>query len=275
MKKLLSLLACAGLVLGLSACGNSTDSDDKTITVGASTTPHAVILNAVKEQVEKEGYTLVVKEFDDYVIPNTALEDGELDANYFQHEPYLIQFNEDYGTHLVNVASIHFEPLGIYAKDATKENADFSIEDVKENDKIIVPDDATNEARALVLLEEKGIIKLKDGVGLKATKADIVENVKNVEILEVTAANIPTMIEDVAYACVNGNYALSGNIADKLVCTESKEGEYAKQYANIVAVKEGDEDSAKTKALVKVLTSKETKKIIEKEFGSLVIPVFS
>lgn len=275
MKKLLSLVLAAGLLVGLSACGSSAEeSDDKTITVGASTTPHAVILNAAKEQLEKEGYTLEVIEFDDYVTPNTALDEGELDANYFQHEPYLLQFNEDHGTNLVTAEFIHFEPLGIYAKDATEVNENFSIENVNEGDKIAVPDDATNEARALLLLEEHGIIKLKEDAGLKATKADIVENPKNVDIVEITAENIPTMLEDVAYACVNGNYALSGGIDSKLVCSETKDNKYIDQYANVVAVKEGNEENEKTKALVKALTSAETKAFIEKEFGNLVIPVF-
>lgn len=275
MKKLLSLVLTATLLVGLSACGSKeSDSDDKTIVVGASTTPHAVILNAVKDQLEEDGYTLVVKEFDDYVIPNTSLEEGELDANYFQHEPYLLQFNEDYNTNLTAAAFIHFEPLGIYSKDATVTNDNFGINEVNEGDKIAVPDDATNEARALLLLEERGIIKLKEDAGLKATKADIVENPKNVDIIEVKAENIPAMIEDLAYACVNGNYALSGGIEDKIICTESKDGKYVDQYANVVAVRKGDEDNAKTKALIKALTSAKTKEFIEKEFGNLVIAVF-
>lgn len=274
MKKLLSLVVLASLLIGVSGCGSSGEKDDKTIIVGASTTPHAVILNATKEQLEAEGYTLVVKEFDDYIIPNTSLEEGDLDANYFQHEPYLLQFNEDRGTHLVSAAYIHFEPLGIYAQNAKEQNANFGINDVKEGDKIAVPDDATNEARALLLLEEHGIITLKENVGLKATKADIVENPKNVDIVEVKAENIPAMLADLAYACVNGNFALSGGIEDQLVCSETKDNKYIDQYANVIAVKEGNEDSKKTKALIKALTSAETKAFIEKEFKTLVIPVF-
>lgn len=272
MKKILSLAFSFCLLIGLTACGSK--EDEKTIIVGASTTPHAIILKATEKQLEKAGYTLVIKEFDDYIMPNIALDEEELDANYFQHQPYLKQFNKDKNTQLVSAAKIHFEPLGIYAKDASALNESFGLDEVHENDKIAVPDDATNEARALLLLEERGIIKLKEGVSLKATKADIIENPKNVEIVEMKAENIPAMLNDLAYACVNGNYALSGGIKDHLLISESKEGDYAKNYANIIAVKKGNENSAKTKALIKALTSAETKAFIEKEFGSLVIPVF-
>lgn len=274
MKKLFSLLLAVALLAGVTACGSSSNEDDKKIIVGASSSPHAEILEACKDQLKKAGYELEIKEFDDYVVPNDSLESGELDANYFQHLPYLKQFNEDKGTHLTSVAAIHFEPLGIYSNEATSKNDEFGVNDVKEGAKIAVPDDATNEARALQLLAAHGVITLKEGVGLKATKTDITENPKNVEIVEIEAANIPASLSDLDFAVINGNYALSGKVTENVITTESKDSEGAKEFANVLAVKKGNEKTKKTKALIKALTSKETKAFIEEKFGDLVIPVF-
>ncbi len=273
MKKLLSLVVVAGLFLGLSACGSS-ESDDKNIVVGASSSPHAVILNYAKAQVEEAGYTLEVVEYDDYPIQNIELDDGQLDANFFQHQPYLTQFNEDQNTDLISAGAIHFEPLGIYSKDATQKNQAFALADVKEGARFAVPDDPANGARALQLLADHGIITLKEGAGLKATKIDVVENPKNVEIVELDAASIPVLLSDFDYAVVNGNYALSGKITDKVIATEDKDSKAAKQFANIIAVRNGDEDSEKIKVLLKALQSDKTRKFIEKEFGDLVVPTF-
>lgn len=274
MKKLFSLLLTIALLAGISACSTSSSEDGKKIIVGASTSPHAEILKSCEKQLKGLGYELEIKEFDDYIIPNETLENGELDANFFQHLPYLTQFNEDKGTHLVSVADIHFEPLGIYSKDAKELNENFGISDVKENAKVAVPDDPTNEARALQLLAAHNVITLKEGVGLKATKSDVVENSKNIEIIEMEAANIPSALSDLDFAVINGNYALSGKVTENVICTESKDSEGAKEFANVVAVKEGNEKTKKTKALIKVLTSKETKKFIEDKFNGLVIPTF-
>lgn len=269
MKKLLS---CLCLCLVLAGCGNS-GKEDQVIRVGASTTPHAEILNAVKDQIEEKGYELVIKEFDDYVIPNTALEDGSLDANYFQHNPYLLNFNEEHGTHLTSALAVHFEPLGIYAGGNNVASEDFSLDNIHENDKIGVPNDGTNEARALQLLEAYGIITLKEGVGLEATKLDIVENPKNVEIVELEAKMIPTTLPDLAYAVINGNYALNAKVTDQLCVAESKDSEGAQTFANVLAVREGEENSEKTKVLIEALSSQEAKDFIESTYSGLVVSV--
>ncbi|TDW24710.1 D-methionine transport system substrate-binding protein [Breznakia blatticola] len=277
MKKIIASLIVGLLVL--TGCGGSDDSagaDDKLekITVAASATPHAEILEEVKEDLKEAGYELEVKVFDDYILPNTVVDDGEIDANFFQHEPYLISFNEDNGTDLVAVANIHIEPLGIYAKDNEKTNSDFSVADVKEGAVITIPNDPSNEYRALLLLQEKGIIKIKDSNNLKSTVVDIVENPKNVEIKEVEAAGIPATLPDVDYAVINGNYALTNKVEDKLIVAETKDSKGALKYANILAVKKGNEDSAKTKALIKALHTEKVKTFIEETFGDLVIPAF-
>lgn len=278
MKKLLTSLLAITLLAGCSSKPVETEKEPEakleTIIVGASTSPHAIILESTREALKAEGFDLVIKEFDDYIIPNTALENGELDANYFQHEPYLLNFNDEYKTDLSSVLKIHFEPLGIYAGKNNEAKQDLSIDDIAENAIIAVPNDGTNEARALQLLQAQGIIKLKDGVGLNATKLDIIENPKNVDIKEIEAKGIAAILADVDYALINGNYALSANVTDKICVGESVESEGAQTFANVLAVKTGNEETAKTLALKKVLTSSETKAFINKEFGSLVVPVF-
>ena len=242
--------------------------DDKTITVGATPTPHAEILNAAKDALKAEGYTLNVVEFTDYVQPNTALVDGDLDANYFQHVPYLDSFNEEKGTHLVEVGKIHYEPFGIYP--GTKS----SLDDIADGDVIAVPNDTTNEARALLLLQDNGIIKLKDGAGLEATVNDIEENPYNVEIVELAAEQVARVAEETSYIVLNGNYALQAgySVSKDALAYETSDSEAAKTYVNVIAVKEGNENSDKIKALVDVLKSDEIKDFINEKYDGAVIP---
>lgn len=272
-KFVVSFLACSialSLAVGLTGCGAQKQGPVKegSIVVGASPSPHAQILEAVSEQLAQKGYQLEIKEFTDYIMPNTALEEGELDANFFQHQPYLTDFNEKNGTKLVSAAAIHFEPLGIYGG----KTADLA--DLPEGAQIAVPNDTTNEARALWLLQAQGIIEVDEQAGLEATKQDITSNPKNVEIVEMEAAQLPRALADVDFAVINGNYAVAAEIADQVLVTEDKDSEAAKQYANIVAVREGDENREDIKALVEALQSDEVKAYIEETFGSTVIPVF-
>ena len=272
-KFVVSFLACSialSLAVGLTGCGAQKQGPVKegSIVVGASPSPHAQILEAVSEQLAQKGYQLEIKEFTDYIMPNTALEDGELDANFFQHQPYLTDFNEKNGTKLVSAAAIHFEPLGIYGG----KTADLA--DLPDGAQIAVPNDTTNEARALWLLQAQGIIEVDEQAGLEATKQDITSNPKNVEIVEMEAAQLPRALADVDFAVINGNYAVAAEIADQVLVTEDKDSEAAKQYANIVAVREGDENREDIKALVEALQSDEVKAYIEETFGSTVIPVF-
>lgn len=275
MKKKILALALAGvLVVGaLTGCGSSKSessekkTEDKKITVAASATPHAEILEEAKTLLKDKGYELEVKVFDDYVQPNNVVESGEFDANYFQHVPYLEQFNEEKGTHLVVAGKIHYEPFGIYP--GTKKD----LKDIAKGDKIAVPNDTTNEARALLLLQDNGIIKLKDGAGIKATVNDIEENPNNIEIVELEAAQVPRVVNEVAYVVLNGNYALEANYTVKkdALAYEKSDSEAAKTYVNVIAVKEGNENSEKIKALVDVLKSDSIKKFIDEKYDGAVI----
>ena len=242
--------------------------EDKTISVAASATPHAEILEQAKPLLEEKGYELEVKIFEDYIIPNEVVESGDFDANYFQHIPYLESFNEEKGTHLVDAGDIHYEPFGIYP--GKKE----SLDDIEEGDTIAVPNDTTNEARALLLLQDNGIIKLKEGVGLEATKNDIEENPHNVEIIELEAAQIPRVVQDMSYVVLNRNYALQADysVAKDSLAYEKSDSEAAKTYVNLIAVKEGNEDSEAIKALVEVLKSDEIKEYINETYDGAVIP---
>ena len=273
-KKILSLAIAGVLVVGaLTGCGSSKSessekkTDDKKITVAASATPHAEILEEAKTLLKDKGYELEVKVFDDYVQPNNVVESGEFDANYFQHVPYLEQFNEEKGTHLVVAGKIHYEPFGIYP--GTKKD----LKDIAKGDKIAVPNDTTNEARALLLLQDNGIIKLKDGAGIKATVNDIEENPNNIEIVELEAAQVPRVVNEVAYVVLNGNYALEANYTVKkdALAYEKSDSEAAKTYVNVIAVKEGNENSKKIKALVDVLKSDSIKKFINEKYDGAVI----
>ena len=271
-----ALLAVTAIAsFGLSGCGSSNGAaskeNDKTITVAASPTPHAEILNkAVKPLVEKDGYKLVVKEFTDYVQPNTATEEGEVDANYFQHKPYLDNFNKEKGTHLVSVAGIHFEPFGLYPG-KTK-----TLDALADGATVAVPNDATNEARALLLLQDAGLIELKNPKDINATAKDITSNPKNLKFKELEAAVVPTVIKDVDIAALNGNYAIQAGFdpTKDTLATEKAGGLAAKTYQNILVVKEGNENTDKTKELKKALKSSEVRDYITKNYKGAVVPVF-
>ena len=280
-KKLVALATAGVLAAGAfalagcssnSSAGSSTSSaDDKTVTVAASPTPHAEILtNAVASELEKEGYTLKVKEFTDYIQPNDVTEQGEVDANYFQHQPYLDSFNEEKGTHLVSVAAVHFEPFGLYAGKTA------SLDALADGATVAVPNDTTNEARALLLLQQEGLIKLADGAGITATTKDIVENPKNLKITELEAANIPNALADVDVACINGNYAQAAGLSvDKdALAVEATDSLAAETYANVLVVKDGNQNSDKIKALAKALTSESVRTYINNTYNGAVVPVF-
>ncbi|MFC9062918.1 MetQ/NlpA family ABC transporter substrate-binding protein [Streptomyces sp. NPDC048171] len=266
-----AVLATGALTLGLSACGSDKDSASDTsgpLVVAATPVPHAEILSYVKDNLaQKEGLDLEVKEFTDYVTPNTATEDGSVGANYFQTEPYLADFNKKNGTHLKSVASVHLEPLGLYSHKADKAG------DLKNGATIALPNDTVTEARALQLLASEGLITLKDGAGNSATTADITKNPKNLEFKELEAAQTPRSLNDVDAAVINGNYALEADLKpakDALVLESAKDN----PNVNLLVVKEGQEDDPRVKKLAKLLTSPEVKKYIEDNFAGSVLPSF-
>ncbi len=272
MKKLISIVLALTIVLAsfslLTACGND-ETKENIIKVGASITPHAEILAVVKDELAAQGYTLEVVEYNDYVLPNTATESGELDANYFQHTPYLDDFNANNGTHLVSVAAVHYEPFGIYAGKTS------AITDLAEGAVVAVPNDTTNEARALLLLEAQGLITLKDGAGLTATKLDIVENPLNLEIMEIEAAQLARSLADVDIAVINGNYAIEGGLkVSDAIAVEASDSEAAQTYANVLVVKEGNEEDERIKALVAALTSETVKTYIDSTYDGAVVAIF-
>lgn len=288
-KKLLTLLVSGVLVVGaLVGCGStvatnsladeqvakaeSVSSEASTeekvvITVAASPTPHAEILKQAKSILAEQGYDLQVTEFEDYVQPNEVVEGGEYDANYFQHIPYLDSYNEEKGTHLVNAGEIHYEPFGIYSGTKT------SLEEISDGDTIAVPNDTTNEARALLLLQANGIITLNEGVGLEATVNDIKDNPYNVEIVELEAAQVARVVSENAYVVLNGNYALAAgfSVGKDALAYETSDSEAAKTYVNVIAVKEGNENSEAIQALVNVLKSDEIKTFINQTYDGAVI----
>lgn len=299
MKKLISATLAATLALSLAACGSSASTSEAasseaassestaassaaaestaetselagtTLKVAASPTPHAEILAVAKEILADEGIDLEIEEFTDYVQPNLVTESGEVDANYFQHGPYLESFNEENGTHLVSVGAVHYEPFGIYPG---KSN---DLSNIADGATIAVPNDTTNEARALLLLQQEGLIKLADGAGITATVKDIVDNPKNLQIKELEAANIPNALKDVDIACINGNYAIpAGFKTSDALATESATSLAAEAYANVLVVKDGNQDSDKIKALVKALTSDEVRTYINDTYAGAVVPVF-
>ncbi|MFB7516667.1 MetQ/NlpA family ABC transporter substrate-binding protein [Streptomyces sp. NPDC056144] len=272
------IAATAALALGLTACGTSSDPStskdaagsgdtSKPLVVAASPTPHADILNFVKDNLaEKEGLKLEVKEFTDYVLPNTATQSGQVDANFFQHKPYLDDFNKKNKTTIVPVVNVHLEPLGLYSKSLK------SVKDIKAGQTIAVPNDTTNEGRALHLLAENGLITLKDGVGTDAKLSDITDK-KGLEFKELEAATVPRALNDVDAAVINGNYAIEAKLSpskDALVL-EKAEGN---PYANFLAVKEGNEKDVRVQKLAKLLNSPEVKKYIEDTYKGSVIPAF-
>lgn len=292
MKKLLALTLALVLCLGLAACGGGTSTDTDTnadtssdadtngdatangetitLTVGATPNPHAEILAQVKDDLAAEGIDLVVKEYSDYVVPNTAVEEGDLDANYFQHTPYMEKFNEENGTHLVSVGKIHYEPMGIYPG-LTK-----TLEELPDGATIAVPNDATNEARALQLLAAQGLIELKEDAGLNATPNDITSNPKNLQFKELEAAMLPQTASEVDLSVINSNFAMEGgmNPATDSLASEDADSEAAQTFANVIAVKEGHENDPAIQALVKALQSDKVKEYIEKTYSGAVVAVF-
>ena len=293
MKKLVSLLLSGVLAVGLLAgCGGNTGSsgtadtptantespaastetgslEGTTLKVGATPAPHAEILEVVKDILAEQGITLDIVEFNDYIQPNLAVEDGSLDANYFQHITYMNEFNVSDGTHLVSAAEVHYEPFGLYAgKTAT-------LDELADGAQIAVPNDTTNEARALLLLEQEGLITLREGAGITATKADIEENPKNLEIVELEASQLPVRLADVDMAVINGNYALDAGLSvSDALAVESADGEAAQAYVNVLAVKEGRETDPAIQALAAALCSDEVKTYIEENYSGAVVAVF-
>ena len=234
--------------------------------MAASPTPHAVILEQCVPILAEQGIDLVINEYSDYVVPNTAVEDGDEDANYFQHIPYLEEFNETRGTHLVDVASVHIEPMGVYAGKTA------SLEELADGAVIAIPNDATNEGRALLLLEAQGLITLSDSSNLSSTPKDIAENPKNLTFVEVEAATIPSIVSEVDLAVINSNYALGAGynpVTDSLAIESSDS-----PYVNVLVVKEGNEDNPAIQALVEALHSDTIRTYIEDTFDGAVVPAF-
>lgn len=296
MKKTTKLAAAAALTLGLFGCSSSSSStsstagstadssvaassaastteEQVTLKVGATTSPHGVILEQAKPLLADQGINLEIVEFSDYPNINPSTSDGSLDANYFQHFPYLESYNKDNDLsegadgYLVSAGAIHYEPLGIYSQKHD------SVDEIEEGAQIAIPNDATNEARALYLLEDQGWITLKDGVSLStATVSDIAENPKNLDIVEIAADQVASKLPDIDYGVLNGNYALTSNVTEDLLVTEVADSEAAKTYENIIAVKEDRKDDEAIKKLVEVLKSDDIKNFIKEEFGAFAVP---
>ncbi|MFZ3496413.1 MetQ/NlpA family ABC transporter substrate-binding protein [Streptomyces sp. 5.8] len=282
MRKNIKLTALAAtvsaLALGLTACGSSSDpsstkadggktDESKPLVVAASPSPHADILKFVQDNLAaKDGLKLEVKEFTDYVLPNTATQQGQVDANYFQHVPYLDDFNKKNGTDIVPVVNVHLEPLGLYSKKAK------ALTDIKAGQTIAVPNDPTNEGRALQLLAANNLITLKEGVGTAAKLSDITDK-KGLEFKELEAATVPRALNDVDAAVINGNYAIEAKLvpAKDAIVLEKAEGN---PYANILAVKKGNENDPRIQKLAKLLNSPEVKKFIDDKYEGSVIPAF-
>ena len=283
-KKLFALALALGLTASLAACGSSapaasgsagsasgsaaasTPAETVTLKVAASPTPHAEILNAVKGVLAEQGIDLQITEYGDYVVPNTAVEEGDEDANYFQHQPYLDNFNAENGTHLVSAGGIHIEPMGVYAGKTT------ALADLPDGATIAIPNDATNEGRALLLLEAQGLIKLKDSSNLESTPNDIAENSKNLQFKELEAAMIPNTVEEVDLSVINCNYALQAGfnpVEDALAIEDSNS-----PYVNIIAVKEGHENDPAIMALVAALQSETAREFITSTYNGAVVPAF-
>lgn len=278
MKKLLSLILVLSLTLALTACGSGTGNDASAggsseavvLKVAASPSPHAEILEQVVGVLAEQGITLQITEYTDYVIPNTAVEDGLEDVNYFQHGPYLDNFNEENGTHLVNVAAIHYEPMGVFPGKTA------SLDALADGAQVAVPNDATNEARALQLLEANGLITLDPNAGFNATPNDITDNPKNLQFLELEAAQLPNAIQDVDIAVINGNYAIDAglSVANDALAVEAADSAAAQTYANLIVVKEGNENNAAVQALINALKSDAVRDYINETYDGAVLPIF-
>ena len=300
MKKLFAIALSAAVALSLAACGSGASSassapaastpasssaaststaggENIVLKVGASPAPHAEILEQAATLLEAEGITLDIVEFDDYVMPNTALAEGSLDANYFQHQPYLTNFNAEQGTDLVSAGAIHYEPLGVYAGKSS------DLSNVPDGAQIGIPADATNGGRALLLLQDQGVLTLEEGIDLDYFRNaedisfseydGIAENPHNVEIVAMEAANLPASLPDLDFAVINGNYAIPAGIADQLLASEDAAGEAAQVFANVIAVRSGDEERPEIQKLVEVLKSDEMKQWITDKYQGSVLPV--
>ena len=281
MKKLLALTMALVLCLGLAACGGDTTTEETTDTqqasgetvtlqVGATPAPHQEILEQVEDTLAEQGITLKIVPYNDYVAPNTAVEEGVDDANFFQHITYMDNFNAERGTHLVNAGAIHYEPMGIYAGKSD------SLENIPDEAVIAIPNDATNEGRALLLLQDLGLLTLKEDAGLEATPKDIAENPHNLQFKELEAAMLPQTIDEVDFSIINSNYALDAglNPTTDALATEDAQSDAAQAYANIIAVKEGNENNEAIKALVAALQSDEIREFIETTYNGSVVPMF-
>lgn len=281
MKKILSLILALTMAVGLAACGSAEAPAEETtegtetgeavtLRIAATSTPHAEILQQVVDVLAEQNITLEITEYSDYVVPNTAVEEGDMDANYFQHTPYMDQFNEENGTHLVSVAKIHYEPMGIYP------GMTASLEELPDGATIAVPNDVTNEARALLLLADLGIIEIDESAGLSATTNDITSNPKNIQFKELEAAMLPQTVAEVDLSIINSNYALQGglNPATDALASEDPESDAAQTYANIIAVKEGNENNEAILALVKALQSDAVREYINETYSGAVVPMF-
>lgn len=268
MKKLLTaLLTLSIAVFALAGCGPQKQSDVKMIKVGATAVPHAEILEEIRPMLLKEGVNMEIVEFNDYIQPNLGVNDGELDANFFQHEPYLKNFMEEHNeVKLVNAGGIHVEPMGVYSKKVK------SLDEVADGATVAIPNDPTNGGRALLLLQKAGLIQLKDGVDEKATLADITGNPKNLQFSEIEAPQLPLALEDVVLAVINTNYAMQAEL------TPTKDALFMEDktspYVNIVAIRAGDENRPEIKALIKVLQSDKVKKFIEEKYKGAIVPAF-
>lgn len=282
MKKFFALLLTGVLAFGVVGCGGSTNEAGNpgeaeaggdeagavTLKIGASPTPHSEILNAAKEELAAKGINLEIVEFTDYVQPNLALDSGDLDANYFQHEPYLDSFNQEHGTELVNLGAVHYEPMGIYSTAVT------DLVELPEGAKIGIPADGTNGGRALLLLEANGLIKLNPEAGISATKLDIKENPKNIEIIEMEAAQLPLSIGDLSLAVINGNYAMQNGLkTEDALAIEAADSLAATTYANIIAINTGNETKPELATLLEVLKGQTVADFITNTYGGAVAPI--
>ncbi|MCQ4043496.1 MetQ/NlpA family ABC transporter substrate-binding protein [Streptantibioticus rubrisoli] len=270
-----SVLAAAALAVGATACASSSGGTsaqqkgtDASLIVAASPTPHAKILEFVRDHLAaKAGLKLEVRQFTDYVLPNTATENGDVGANFFQHKPYLDDFNKKNGTHIVPVVNVELEPLGLYSHKAK------SVKDIKDGATIAVPNDTTNEGRAFKLLAANGLLTLKSGTGNDATPASVADNPKHLKFKELEAAQLPRALDDVDAAIVNGNYAIGDNLnpAKDALVLEKAEGN---PYANFLAVKDGNQNDPRVQKLAKLLNSDAVKQYIEQTFKGAVVPAF-
>lgn len=266
MKKFTAILLALMLFVPAFALADAAPAE---ITIGATPSPHVEILEAIQPQLEAAGIKLNIITYTDYIQPNDALAAGDLDANFFQHKPYMDDYNMGKGTNLLALIPVHYEPMGLFPGKTA------SIDALADGASIAVPNDTTNEARALLLLQDAGLITLKDDAGINATTNDIVSNPKNLQFKEVEAATVPNIVADVDIACINGNYAIpAGFKTTDALATESATSLAAEAYANVLVVKDGNQDSDKIKALVKALTSDEVRTYINDTYAGAVVPVF-